>query len=127
MDRQRIRRGRQVQYHPTAAEALASGAGPWMAMITDVNVDGTVDLIVDVPNAAAVAAAALASPLITTADADATYGTPEADLINELKADVNIIATLVNELRAAVSLRRNSVPRGAAAGQYSIASGPQAV
>lgn len=35
---------------------------------------------------------------ITTADADATYGQPEADLINELKADFN---TLRTNLRAA--------------------------
>lgn len=34
---------------------------------------------------------------VATADADATYGQPEADLINELKAQVN---ALLAELRA---------------------------
>lgn len=28
---------------------------------------------------------------VATADADATYGQPEADLINELKAQVNLL------------------------------------
>ena len=34
---------------------------------------------------------------VATADADGTYGTPEADLINELKAQLN---ALLAELRA---------------------------
>lgn len=35
--------------------------------------------------------------LVATADADATYGTPERDLINELKARLN---DLINVLKA---------------------------
>lgn len=42
--------------------------------------------------------AEVAVAAVATADADATYGQPEADLINELKAKLN--ATLV-ELRKA--------------------------
>jgi hypothetical protein len=46
------------------------------------------------------ALAADASTNITTADADATYGQPEADLLNELKADVNALRATVLDLRA---------------------------
>lgn len=35
---------------------------------------------------------------VATADADATYGQPEADLINEIKAQLN---SLLSELRDA--------------------------
>ena len=38
------------------------------------------------------------APEITTADADATYGQPEADLINELKADVNLARIAINAI-----------------------------
>jgi hypothetical protein len=159
-DRNRLRRGREVFYYPTAAEETALGAGPWPALITQVNADGTCDLHVDTPNDTTVGAvlasplitatdpgAALTSPLTTTADADATYGQPEADLINELKtdlnatvvqynlvraivvelkADVNILATLVNTLRTA-SGRKGSVVQGGGQGQFSLLAGPAAV
>jgi hypothetical protein len=46
-----------------------------------------------------VEAAALTSTTVTTADADATYGQPEADLINEIKADFNLLRADVVELR----------------------------
>lgn len=52
--------------------------------------------IVAAINAANVAGAAVAN--VATADADATYGQPEADLINELKTKVN---ALLASLRAA--------------------------
>lgn len=126
-DRQRVRKGRAVLYHPTAAEVTANGAGPWNALITDVNSDGSVDLLCDVPGDTTVAAA-LAAPLITTADADATFGQPEADLVNELKADVNIMTTLVNQLRTIVlNQRKTSVLSGTTAGRYSFQVGSQAV
>ena len=41
---------------------------------------------------------------ITTADADATYGTEEQNLINETKADYNLAATLMNETKADYNL-----------------------
>lgn len=41
------------------------------------------------PGGAAAQAAAIAD--VATADADPTYGQPEADLINELKAQVNLL------------------------------------
>jgi hypothetical protein len=61
----------------------------------------------DVLDQGADVANATASTLeITTADADATYGTPERDLINELKADFNLhipeYNTLVNDVVNAV-------------------------
>ena len=97
VDRARLRVGRPVSYTPTAAEAAASGEGPWPAVISDVNADGSADLLVVVPgDSLGTVAAALASPLITSADAS---DLPSAQtLANELKADVNIMATLVNQL-----------------------------
>lgn len=56
----------------------------------------TLDSSGNMPAAQFVTAAAIAA--VATADADATYGQPEADLINELKAKLNL--TLV-ALRAA--------------------------
>lgn len=40
---------------------------------------------------------------VATADADATYGQPEADLINELKDQVNLLITLVDEIRTSIN------------------------
>ncbi len=65
----------------------------------------------------------LADPLISTADADATYGQPEADLINELKADVNTASDLINQLRDALTgphSREAILPANAAAGNYYV-------
>lgn len=48
-DRQRIRKGRDVSYFPTDAEATAGGGSAgdtWPAKITDVAADGTVNLFV---------------------------------------------------------------------------------
>lgn len=36
-------------------------------------------------------------PDVVTANADATYGAPEADLINELKATVNLLLANMRE------------------------------
>jgi hypothetical protein len=128
-DRQRIRRGRTVSYNPTAAEVTAGGAGPWLGMITTVRSDGSVDLVLDVPTATPVTGAALADPLIASADPDATYSANEQTLLQELKDDVIILAQLVNELRAiTVNTRKTSVIRGAAVGQFSLLqTGPQAL
>lgn len=43
--------------------------------------------------------------LVTTADGDATYGQPEADLINEIKADYNALAAAFNALVAEMKER----------------------
>ena len=48
-----------------------------------------------------IAAAALTTTAI--ADADATYGQPEADLINDLKAKYNTAVTLINQMRTALN------------------------
>ncbi len=48
-DRSKFHVGRQVLYTPTAAEATASGAGPWPGQITKVNADGTCNLSVAIP------------------------------------------------------------------------------
>ena len=47
------------------------------------------------PDAGAARAAKRAATVtaVTTANADATYGQPEADLINELKTDFNTLRT----------------------------------
>ena len=135
MDRARIRRGRTVAYNPTAAEELANGVGPWLGMITEVNADSTVDLVIDVPSATPVAAAALADPLVVAADANANgVGYVQVDVVsietlaNANKVAVNLLTTLVNELRASISTRRASIPRGAQRGQYSLLqTGPQAL
>lgn len=50
--------------------------------------------------------ATIASPAATAAVlavADATYGQPEADLINELRTNFNAAVTLLNELRTAIN------------------------
>ena len=102
-----------------------SDAGPWPALITKVNADGTVDLAVDPPAASSVGAS-LTSPLITDADADGTYGAPEATLINNLKAGMNSIVTRLNQLVVAAG-RKASVVQGGQPGQYSLAAGPDSV
>lgn len=55
--------------------------------------------VVNMPQAAQADVATANAGAITTADADATYGQPEADLINELKTDYNAAVTLINELK----------------------------
>lgn len=110
-DRSRLHRGREVLYTPTAAEVTALGAGPWPALITKVNADGTCDLAVDPPGATAVGSA-LASPLITSADpgaalasplitnANATDTTTAVTLVNEIKTKLNSPAVaLINDIR----------------------------
>ncbi len=52
-------------------------------------------------NVATITSPAVAA--VVTAAADATYGQPEADLINEMRTVTNTIVTLVNELRTAVN------------------------
>ena len=122
--RARVRVGRSVTYNPTATEVTANGAGPWLAIIADVLATGACDLIVYAPDPSALGAA-LASPLITTADADATYGQPEADLINELKADVNTLVARVNQLiTGSGALRKSAVAQGTTAGTFSLTGIP---
>lgn len=134
-DRSRIRRGREILYTPTAAEATALGAGPWPGLITHVNVDGSCDLVVDVPGGDAVGAA-LASTLIAAPAAAAFTDPPSAaemallrTLVNELRTDVNTMATLVNTLRSAAlgSGRKDSIAQGGGVGQFSLAAGPASV
>lgn len=55
----------------------------------------------------AIAAADAAATAI--ADADATYGQPEADLINDLKAKYNAAVTLANELKVDYTALRTLV------------------
>lgn len=137
-DRQRIRRGRTVSYNPTAAEEAVSGEGPYLAMITNVNQDGTVDLLIDTPAPTAVSGAAigaaLSDPIVTSPDGSDPATTQT--LANEIKADVNTMVTrlneataLLNELRGvAINTRKSSVARGAQAGQFSLfQTGPQAL
>lgn len=124
-DRSRVRRGREVSYWPTAAEEASLGAGPWPALITKVNADGTCDLAVDPPGASSVGAS-LTSPLITDADADGTYGAAEATMLNNLKAGVNSIVTRLNQLVVAAG-RKASVVQGGQPGQFSLSAGPDSV
>ena len=48
-DRSKFHVGRHVMYTPTAAEAAASGAGPWPGQITKVNANGSCNLSVAIP------------------------------------------------------------------------------
>ena len=114
-DRQRLRRGRTVSYNPTAAEIASFGAGPYLAVITAANADGTADLLVDIPSSAQLGT-------ITTADAGGSYTSAEQDLINELKDDLNLLIGEVN------ATRKVSAPKGSQAGQFSFdQTGPQAL
>lgn len=130
-DRQRIRRGRAVSYNPTAAEAAVSGPGPYPALITDVDADGAVDLLVDTPGDLLGAGigdlpAALDDPLVTSADGS-DAGTTQT-LANEMKGDLNVMVVLVNQLRDyQLNTRKNAVSRGSAAGQFDLNTGPQAL
>jgi hypothetical protein len=113
-----------VSYNPTAAEETASGPGPWPALITDVDTDGRVDLLVHTPGDALGVGitqlpAALADPLITSADASdlATAIT----LVNEIKADLNTATTLLNAVREhQLDTRKNAVAQGTTGGTYSL-------
>lgn len=119
-NRARVRVGKFVFYTPIAAEAAADGAGPWIAQIVDLNQDGSVTLRVW-PRKGPTTAAALASPLITSADAS---DLPTAQtLANELKADVNIMTTLVNQLRSYEQGRvKTQAKRGSGLGQWDFTS-----
>jgi len=123
MSRARLRVGRDIIYTPTAVEAASFGPGPWTAQIAEVFEDGTVDLVVDVPDPAS-AGAPVADPLLTsassavTAAADAAAlvvappptpagvgyvqaeATATADSIAELQATVGALVTLANDLKA---------------------------
>jgi hypothetical protein len=123
-DRARARRGRAVFYHPTAAEAVTQ-PGDWIGVITDVNKDGTVDLLVDAPNAASFAAAL--TPVATADAAVQGVGYVQVDvqtiatLANALKTAYNLNVTLVNQLRTAAG-RKSSVTHGSGVGQYEYAA-----
>lgn len=47
--------------------------------------------------------AAASGVTVAVADADAAYGQPEADLINALKVQVNILITLANEIKTKIN------------------------
>lgn len=116
MGAERKRVGREVLYFPTDSEVTATGAGPYPAMITDVNSDGSVDLFVRVPSPTA-----LTETSIQESDADATYGQPEADLINELKDRVDELLARADESR------KTSVSEGEGEGQFTFRAGAGAV
>ena len=101
-DRSRIRRGRTVSYTPTAAEVTANGEGPWLGMITVVNADGTVELMLDVPGGT-----------VTTAKG----------------SDAATTQALANALKVAFNAqRKTAVQQGSQAGQFSLLqTGPQAL
>ena len=134
-ERYRKRAGKEVTYYPTAAEVTANGAGPWRAFVTKVNPTGTVDLLCDLPSDSTVGAA-VADPLLASADPAAALAAftdpPNAaemallrTLVNELrtawievKADVNALAQLVNQLRTGGTNRRKlAVTEGQGPGQ----------
>ena len=130
VSRARTTLGRDVFYFPTAADIASFGAGPYKATITVVHRDGTVDLLLNLPSGAGapgtavatavadvaavasadVAAVASANSAATAvADADATYGQPEADLINDIKAKYNAAVTLLNEIKTVQNTDRTLV------------------
>ena len=130
VDRARLRVGRPVAYNPTAAEAAASGEGPWPAMITDVDADGAVDLLCHIPGdalgagitqvPAAVAAVAAGTP---TTPSGVGYvqaeSTAMADALIEIHALLLTYRALINSLRQhALDTRKNAVTRGGGPGQY---------
>jgi len=97
--RARIRPGRRVRFFPSAAQATALGASVGDAIpgvIVAVNGDGSVNLRVE-----AVAA-------IDSGTVDATYGAPEAAVVNDLRDKAGLI---------------ESVTQGEGPGQYSLIIG----
>lgn len=104
-DRQRIRRGRSVNYFPTAGEVAAFGDGPYSATVTQVADDGTVSLNIDVPPGAS-----LAGTIDTTYAQD-----PEGDILEELRTR--------EQLKT-----QTGISRGETAGTFSLlGTGPQAL
>jgi hypothetical protein len=89
-----------------------------------VDVDGRVDLLVHTPGDNLGAGitqipAALADPLVTSPDGS-DAGTTQT-LANELKADLNVAATLINAMRLHVlDTRKNAVSQGSGGGTYSL-------
>jgi len=80
----------------------------------------TLDGATDELGSATVAdAAALTSTEVTTADADATYGTEERDLINEIKADYNLLRADVSALRTTVNTLLTELRKTAGCGVLS--------
>lgn len=142
-DRSRFRRGREVAYTPTAAEAASLGAGPWPGLITKVNSDGTCDLVVDPPSGSLVGAA-LTDPLVSAASAGAALGAftdpPAAGEMATLRTRVNELITLANANKTAINAmvtrvnqvvsaagRKASVVHGGGVGQFSFAAGSDSV
>lgn len=93
--------GNGSKRHPSLAKVLRDIADDFATIKTRLN-----SAAIGSADPAAIAASALAATLITTADADGTWGSEEADLVNELKADLNIAATLINEIRATTVANR---------------------
>lgn len=69
------------------------------ALTWDYN-DGAGTLTGEVTKSAAISDAIASTVSVTSADADAVYGTEERDLINEMKGDIN---TLVTDLNSAIT------------------------
>ncbi len=74
------------------------------AATLDVGIDGDLTLFAAALNLNGTPNATIAqnpsAVAIATADADATYGQPEADLVNEIKGDVNTLVSNINTERA---------------------------
>ena len=119
MSRARLRVGRDIIYTPTAAEAVSFGPGPWTAQIAEIFDDGSVDLVVDVPDPASagapvadplIAAAAIAAVAVVPPPTPGGVGYVQADMtatansIIELQTIAATLRTLVNELRTDVNI-----------------------
>ncbi len=83
-----------VSQASTAHSAMAGGHALLKQASNVTNVNSSA-VSVDSSDASAGAASTVS---VATADADATYGTEERDLINEIKADVNTLVADLNTL-----------------------------
>jgi len=119
MSRARIRIGRAVSYNPTVAEVTASGDGPWPALITDVDPDGRVDLLVHTPgdNLGAgidpVPAVVEAAP---TTPSGVGYVQAESTALADAVIELQIISGIMRQ--HLLDTRKNAVTRGGGPGQY---------
>lgn len=120
MSRSRLRVGRMVAYNPTAAEVTSNGEGPWPALIVEVFASGNADLKAFPPDASALGAA-VADPITTSPNAEATVVVDATDLpsaealVNDIKAKYNVAVTLINELKVdanAMATRLNQLVTG---------------
>ena len=120
--RARIRVGREVHYYPTAAEVAALGVGPWPGKIVGVSADGSVN-IDTAPPAQGTVGAALADPLVTTANA-IDLATAQA-LANANKVAINLMVTRLNQLVSETGeTRKTNITLGGNGGQYALVGDP---